>query len=185
MIHPLEYSYTQFHIKYHPAWVSFSNLLKILSIRWRFSRHPQYCPMPHGFWITDSRHPQLVCNSLWSPQDLYCTTLIQLIPTIIPTDILRRFFLNFLIFNNLLLQFIQFHSIIKNFKLFLQIFQISNQSERQSSVDSKFRKFARKFLDSQVAKAAYGPSERVYMCTQSSMIHPVSYQISPCLNFIF
>ena len=132
------------------------------------------------------RHPQLVCNSLWSPQDLYCTTLIQLIPTIIPTDILRRFFLNFLIFNNLLLQFIQFHSIIKNFKLFLQIFQISNQSERQSSVDSKFRKFARKFLDSQVAKAAYGPSERVYMCTQSSMIHPVSYQISPCCtNLVF
>ena len=86
--------YTQSHIKYHPAaGISFSNLVKMLSIRWRFSRHPQYCPMPHGFWVRDSRHPQLVCHSLWSPQDsFHFKTLIHLLTTIIPTYTSSFFF---------------------------------------------------------------------------------------------
>ena len=167
MIHPLEYSYTQFHIKYHPARVSFSNLLKILSIRWRFSRHPQYCPMPHGFWITDSRHPQLVCNSLWSPQDSFdFKTLIHLLSTIIP-----RYTSSFFRIFSFSRIFLFFCSIIVLFRIFLDLFRISNYFYKFSrflinqSVNLLLIRNSDNFQENswmQVAKAAVG---RLSGCT--------------------
>ena len=106
MIHPLEYSYTHSHIKYHPAAVQIYLLLllfnsvNILSIQSRYLKFDEdfrgthsiaLCPMASESGIP--RHPQLVCNSLWSPQDsFHFKTLIHLLTTIIPTDILDRFF---------------------------------------------------------------------------------------------